>query len=237
MNLDSSEFTSQSSGADDDALVERSGERVALGDATFDLQARSKSKMRVNDTIVVLVATCVVAGGVILGMRYLVQLSGDRARADDATTQSIEEFIQRTTALMDTDKPTTSDLVAGLTDDRTNAQVPIDMLKKNPFYIAVAPVDIDGTIPDPINPHDDSAERAREREQRRQQYDRLTSRMKVTSITGREGNYLALIDGKVLREGDVIDDAFKLRSIESYQVVLTPLDDHLYKITLELRRH
>lgn len=237
MNLDSSDFNSQLSGAggEDDVLVERGGDGAGLGDAAFDLATKGKSKVRVNDTIVVLIATCTVAGGVILGMRYLTQLSGERMRADDAVAKSIDEFIAQSTQLTRTQVPTGRDLVAGLTDDRTQAQVPVDMLKKNPFYVSADPGTGGHFIPPPpaIDPNEDLI---RQREARRNELDRAAAKMKLTSVTGRTDNYLALLDGKVVREGDIVAEKFKIRTVEQYRLVLGAIDDPVYRYEIELRR-
>ncbi|MFW5653661.1 MAG: hypothetical protein ACOC0P_06405 [Planctomycetota bacterium] len=240
MNLDNTEFNPQASGGtEDETLAERQAEGAGLGDAAFDLQNRSRGKIRVSDSVAVMVATCVVAGGVLFGMRYMTQRSGERVQINEETIKVLQEFLihkagHNSDVAYDTQA---QELVRGLTDDRTNVQVPVDMLKKNPFYVMANTKTIDDPFPGPkLGDEDELRRREQQRQQRRQQLDRQADRIKLSSITGRKGNYLALINGQVVRVGDLVDEVFTVRRIEQYKVFIGSPDDHGWEREIELRR-
>jgi len=189
----------------------------------IDLVGTASSKRRVNDATIVLVGTLVVGAGILGGMRWLGTQSGNLG-VDKAIEKTVNEFLGRSTkssasgsvsgAALDSDA-----MLASLTEDRTEAQVPLDQVKKNPFVLRLAQSATTGGEEAPLN--DTTAAREAERiRQLQMSYERDVKRMRLSSIMGQEGKRVAVLDNLVVQVGDVVKDVFTVREITAFEVVL-----------------
>ncbi len=189
----------------------------------IDLVGTGSSRRRVNDATIVLVGTLVVGAGILGGMRWLGTKSGSLG-VDQAIEKTVNEFLGRTTkspaggvasgAAADSDA-----MLASLTDDRTEAQVPLEQVKKNPFVLRLARQATASGEEAPII--DSSAQREAERlRQLQASYERDVKRMRLSSIMGQEGKRVAVLDNLVVQVGDVVKDVFTVREITAFEVVL-----------------
>lgn len=182
------------------------------------------NKRRISDTTVVLVGALILAGLVLGGMRWMAKRAPGSA-TDSTLEAKVDDFLKRLygpTEAAGAAAPLPADiLIDSLIEDRTTAQVPLDQVQKNPFRLDVE-------TGQKLSPEDEEAQlavqlaeqRRREAERRRGQLESIASHYTLTSIIGRKGQYTAMINGDVVRVGDVYDDTFTVTQIGPYSVVL-----------------
>lgn len=198
-------------GGPDDASIEQ-----------IDLVGTASSKKRVSDTTIVLVGTLLVGASILTGMRWLGTRSLSLA-VDKAIEKTVSEFLGRSspTAVKSAsaDLSATDRMLRSLTDDRTEGQVSLEYVKKNPFVLRLArpttevPTD-DGGI-------DLAAAREQARlEERRRTLGRNVHGMRLSSIMGQQGKRVAVLNNLVVQVGDMIDQTYEIKDITAFEVVL-----------------
>jgi len=188
----------------------------------IDLVGTASSRRRFNDATIVLVGTLVVGAGILVGMRWLGSQSANLG-VDKAIEKTVNEFLGRSskeTAQSRSRSSSESDVMLNsLTDDRTESQVPLEQVKKNPFVLrlgraASTTVDEGALLDDAV-----SREQAR-LAQLRLTYDRDIVRMRLSSIMGQPGKRVAVLDNLVVQVGDVLKEVFVVTDITAFEVVL-----------------
>jgi hypothetical protein len=209
-------FNPQSGHMADDSGPEMEG---LGGPDELDLMGSGGGRKRVNDATLILLGTLLVGAGILMGMRWVAGRSGAMA-IDKQVEQTVHEFLGRTTPTAgaavgrgDSDRALSS-----LADDRTEAQVPLENVKKNPFVLQI-------TRPEGGPVVDQAAElealRERQRlEQRRQTLTREVERLRLSSIMGQPGRYVAVIANQVVQVGDFVADKYEVTQIDRFEVQL-----------------
>jgi hypothetical protein len=207
-------------GMDDDptAAPADGGQFNTLGAGSMPVRRK-----RLSDTTVVLIGTVVLGGAILMGMRWI----GTRAsifKVDATVEKTVNEFLTKLSGNQTLTGLATgnaeSDLVmSNLTVDRTESQVPLSMVKRNPFVLAIKrKVKDDGSGMTPV---DDAKAREEARlVQRRAELDRLVGRMRLSSIMGQRGNRVAVLNNLVVQAGDVIDEVFEIAEINSFDILI-----------------
>lgn len=195
---------------------ELSGASEAM--AGLDLTAAPKS--RFNMQIVVLAIIVCVAGGVLYAMRRV----GLAPAAGIAQTDFKYDLPQSPPGA----KTDHKNVLADLNASRTQQQVPTDQVKKNPFRMSGAVMS--GPAADPVDPGKaqsamDAAERAARQKADREaaeQAKTIDTALKQLQLNGVMAGRVpvARINGKLYREGQVVNKWFTIRSIEGLKVVL-----------------
>jgi len=188
----------------------------------IDLVGTASTKKRVSDATVVLVGTLLVGAGILTGMRWL----GTRSLSlgvDKAIEKTVSEFLGRSTPSVvksaSADSNATERMLNSLTDDRTEGQVSLEFVKKNPFVLRLA-------RPTTTGPTDDGGiDLAAAREQARLEERRRTLRrnvhgMRLSSIMGQPGKRVAVLNNLVVQVGDTIDQTYEIKDITAFEVVL-----------------
>ena len=187
-----------------------------------DLSGSGRARPRISDATVVLVGTLVVGAGVLLGMRMLGSRAG-AMKVDQTIEKTVNDFLNRSTApALSTPDPRTGLVInpnvtgtelLGLAKDRTEAQVPLELVKKDPFEarVVAVPEPPAGLTPAVTGPEPDY---------RGEELSGLVEGMRLSSIMGQTGNFVAVLDGQVVQVGDVIDDTFRIEAIDRFTVTL-----------------
>lgn len=210
-NPQSGHMPDAAGGSPDDTSIEQ-----------IDLVGTASSKKRVSDATIVLVGTLLVGAGILTGMRWL----GSRSLSlgvDKGIEKTVTEFLGRSTPSAVTsaavDSTATDRMLNSLTDDRTEGQVSLEFVKKNPFVLHLArptteaPTD-DGGI-------DLAAAREQARlEERRRTLGRNVHGMRLSSIMGQPGKRVAVLNNLVVQVGDMIDQTYEIKDITAFEVVL-----------------
>ena len=195
----------------------------------FGITDEPKSGRRIGDGTIAVAGALLIAGIALMGMRWLGSQHAFLAR--DATVEAkvtafLEHFVSgesqtATTAAADA---AAADLAAMLDDDRTVAQVPLEMVKKNPFLLIeeVAPVDVEGVEAPVVE--DEWAVRRREAMRRYRELEDFALDIQVSSIMGRDGNRVAIVEGQVVKVGDQIEfdtgEMFDIVRINAFDVIM-----------------
>ena len=199
------------SGGPDDASIEQ-----------IDLVGTAASKKRVSDATIVLVGTLLVGAGILTGMRWL----GSRSSilgVDKAIEKTVSEFLGRSSpgaaSTASTDPLATDKMLNSLTDDRTEGQVSLEFVKKNPFVLRLASLASEVKTDDGLI--DLAAQREQARlEERRRTLERNVRGMRLSSIMGQPGKRVAVMNNLVVQVGDLIDQVYEIKDITAFEVVL-----------------
>jgi len=171
-----------------------------------------------HGTILVAVVVAV-AVGAIFGMRWLVGHSATVV-ADTTIETRVEAYLADRGDLDGSSSSTLSAnaVIASLTDDRTDAQVPLRDVREDPFRLERRETTPERIVPDPSLREEQQAEQARR--QRLEELRRKAGGYRLTSVMGSEGRYTAVIADQVLQVGDVLDDVFTVTAITPAEVTL-----------------
>jgi hypothetical protein len=206
-------------GLDDDSTssAPAGGQFNTLGSGSIPVRRK-----RLSDTTVVLVGTVVLGGAILMGMRWI----GTRASmfSVDATVEkTVNEFLTKITGSRAMTGAATGNaenelVMTSLTVDRTESQVPLSMVKRNPFLrlIKRAAGDESGMAPIDAAKQKEEARLA----MRRAELERLVTRMRLSSIMGQRGNRVAVINNLVVQAGDKVDELFEVVEINAFDVVI-----------------
>lgn len=193
--------------------------------------ASSKSK-----TPLILLAVLLVAGGTLYGMR----MTGGIDSSDTTTAEAekkIEAALRRLTG--GTSAPATDplvkrnldelfrdteDVITLFGDDPTENQVELENVKKNPFELIVMRKESDDSTAEAVAAID------KVKAKRLEALKKELATIKLQSIMSGK-TALAVIDGKVVREGDAVG-SFQITSISPYGVRLTA-EGNIYTITMK----
>ncbi|MFG0328725.1 MAG: hypothetical protein ACF8PN_02395 [Phycisphaerales bacterium] len=191
---------------------------LALGQDEFDLLGSGKKQKKLRDSTLALGAIILVAGGVLYGMRIVAQKSASASTGDESVEVKIKEAVNRMIQSDQTDMRSESERVlAGLSLDRSEVQVPLDEVKKNPFFL-IGQAATDPT-PRNVEPANDSEYLRRQQERRREELARRVSRFEISSVMGRGDSCVAIVNNQVVQVGDYLDD-FQVIRIEPLRVTL-----------------
>lgn len=187
----------------------------------IDLVGTAAGKKRVSDATIVLVGTLLVGAGILTGMRWLGTKSSSLG-VDKAIEKTVNDFLGRTSAASaqsDEAAHGQSELVLdSLTEDRTESQVSLEYVKKNPFVLRLAR----GPAQAGSDPGIDIAsqrEQARLAELRRT-LERDAQAMRLSSIMGQPGKRVAVLNNLVVQVGDVVNETYTVTDITAFEVVL-----------------
>lgn len=187
----------------------------------IDLVGTATGKKRVSDATVVLVGTLLVGAGILTGMRWLGTKSSSLG-VDKAIEKTVNDFLGRTsTASARTTESTSAEsemVLDSLTEDRTESQVSLEYVKKNPFVLRLAR----GHSTDSGEGDLDIAaqrEQARLAELRRT-LERNAEAMRLSSIMGQAGKRVAVLNNLVVQVGDVVNETYTITDITAFEVVL-----------------
>lgn len=188
----------------------------------IDLVGTGSARKRVSDATIVLAGTLLVGAGILTGMRWLGSQSSHLG-VDKAIEKTVNEFLGRSnkeTARATSAAARDSDaMLNSLTDDRTEAQVPLEQVKKNPFVLrwsrSVSTPTDDGSAAESA-----AAREAARLAQLRLNLDRDVKRMRLSSIMGQPGKRVAVLDNLVVQVGDIVKDLFTVTDITAFEVVL-----------------
>ncbi|GEM_PF-6151008 len=188
----------------------------------IDLVGTAATKKRVSDATVVLVGTLLVGAGILTGMRWLGTKSSSLG-VDKAIEKTVNEFLGRSSpnaAQSSKGGAAEADaMLNSLTDDRTEAQVQLEYVKKNPFVLhLVRPAN-------EVPPDEPGIDLAAQREQARlaelrRTLERNANSMRLSSIMGQPGKRVAVLNNLVVQVGDVIDETYEVKDITAFEVVL-----------------
>lgn len=207
-------------GLDDDEVGASSpGQFGSMGNG-----AGATKRRKISDTTIVLMGTVILGAGILLGMRWL----GTRASmfSVDATVEkTVNEFLTKLTSdgqgTTVTARTLDSDSVmTNLNVDRTQAQVPLNQVKRNPFISLIRRA----RVASPDDPGDMIDVQALKAEQmrlaRQQEWAREVESMRLSSIMGKEGNRVAVLENLVVQEGDILDDVFLVKKINPFDIII-----------------
>ncbi len=187
----------------------------------IDLVGTAAGKKRVSDATIVLVGTLLVGAGILTGMRWLGTKSSSLG-VDKAIEKTVNDFLGRTSnasAHAPQAAPGQSELVLdSLTEDRTEAQVSLEYVKKNPFVLRLARGPAQ-TSDDPGIDIASQREQARLAELRRT-LERDAQAMRLSSIMGQPGKRVAVLNNLVVQVGDVVNETYTVTDITAFEVVL-----------------
>ena len=225
----------------DDNMVDEEMDGAVLdldNESEFGFGSAGSTKRRIGEGTLVIVGILLVAAGALYGMRWLGQKSGiDEV---DVTLEArvnafLETILGNNTAVKKTQNNDLDPegILTRLTDDRTEKQVPINMVKKNPFEREdedLARKHREAKIDDPL------ARRKAEIRKRHTELETAASDMVVTSIMGRKGNRVAMVEDEVVKVGDQVgfdeNMMFKVVKIDAFNVTLES-DGYQFIITME----
>lgn len=177
---------------------------------TFEALAADAPKKKLRSSTIILIAVVALAAGGLWSMRSLSRAAAG-ITGDKKLEATIEGFLSQLTG--DASKPKENPFqviraedeekaLTALTDDRTERQVALDEVKKNPFVLHTDPKP--EVAPTTVEVKDDSAERlAAARKQATEKFDRAGTQLRVLMIlAGRTP--MANISGRVVQAGDRI---------------------------------
>lgn len=188
----------------------------------IDLVGTGASKKRVSDATVVLVGTLLVGAGILTGMRWLGTKSSSLG-VDQAIEKTVNEFLGRTNPASAQSRQNgaaeADAMLNSLTDDRTEGQVQLEYVKKNPFVLSLIRPSRE------VTPDAPSIDLAAQREQARlaelrRTLERKALSMRLSSIMGQPGKRVAVLNNLVVQVGDVIDATYEVKDITAFEVVL-----------------
>lgn len=174
-------------------------------------------RRRLNDGTIVLVGAVVVAGMVLFGMRWLAGQSGKVAR-DGQVEKQVDEFLAAlpVSVINGSDEAEVkTGILRSLTDDRTDSQVPLDAVKKNPF-------ESQGQRHEPPPPDPEQTRELVTTQKRAELFSKgqdKVARMEISSIMGSPGRFVAVLDGNVVQVGDEFK-GFTIAAISQFDVTL-----------------
>ncbi len=223
----------------DDNMVDEDGAMLDLeNESEFGFGSAGSTKRRIGEGTLVIVGILLVAAGALYGMRWLGQQSGI-AEVDVTLEARVNAFLEtilgNNTAVKENQNKDLDPeaIITRLTDDRTEKQVPINMVKKNPFEREdenLARKHQEAKIDDPL------ARRKAEIRKRYTELETAASDMIVTSIMGREGNRVAMVEDEVVKVGDQVgfdeNMMFKVVKIDAFNVILES-DGYQFIITMD----
>lgn len=188
----------------------------------IDLVGTGSSRKRVSDATIVLVGALLVGAGILTGMRWLGSQSGHLG-VDKSIEKTVNEFLGRankpTARVVSGAAPDSDVVLNSLTDDRTESQVPLEQVKKNPFVLRWSR-GASATTDDAAGAESAAAREAARLAQLRMTYDRDVKRMRLSSIMGQPGKRVAVLDNLVVQVGDVVKDLFTVTDITAFEVIL-----------------
>lgn len=194
----------------------------------FGFSGEGRSRRRVGEATFVIVGSLLVAAATLYGMRWLGTKVGP-AQSDVALEAKVNAFLESVLGskkIVDEAKQAELDpdqIMKRLADDRTEKQVPLGDVKKNPFLRSE---DLPGMADlGDQNPLEDPIEAQRRRmAERYAALEEIAQGMYISAIGGRKGNRTAIIEGEVVQNGDEIgideDTLFKVVRINSFDVIL-----------------
>lgn len=189
----------------------------------IDLVGTASSKKRVSDATIVLVGTLLVGAGILTAMRWLGTKSSSLG-VDQAIEKTVNDFLGRSTksavggrsadSIEDPDA-----MLNSLTDDRTESQVQLEYVKKNPFVLRLART----TKTTEAGP--ETVDLAAQREaariaELRRSLAKSVSSMRLSSIMGQADKRVAVLDNLVVQVGDTVRGTFQVMDITAFEVVL-----------------
>jgi len=194
----------------------------------YGFSGEGRSRRRVGEATFVIVGSLLVAAATLYGMRWL-GTKASPAQTNVALEAKVNAFLESVLGskkIVDDAKKTELDpdqIMKRLADDRTEKQVPLGDVKKNPFLrsensLGTADSGDEDPAGDPIE-----AQRRRMAE-RYAALEEIAQGMYISAIGGRSGNRTAIIEGEVVQIGDEIgideDTLFKVVRINSFDVIL-----------------
>lgn len=202
------------------------------GPDDFNLVGTGKTRRRISDGTVVLFGVLVIAAGALYGMRWLAGQS--TSYAGDAVLESkVNAFLGEGLS--------TQDLIQGegalarLTDDRTDAQVPLDETQKNPFIMFWQVRSVQGSNDELEELVIDLGPTPEEiREARRRELESEALSYEVSSIMGGSGSFSAVVDDRVIQVGTLLDGQFRVLRINPMSIILGA-EDFEFEVKLDLR--
>jgi len=193
----------------------------------INLFGSNRNRKRVREGSILILAVLIVSAGVLGGMRWLSHQNSGAMRDNKLETKVnafliyYEESLQ--THSGNDSAPQAQTMVNSLTNDRTTAQVPLSLVKKNPFLMPWSKHEPDRFVPDK---EDDDARAERERLEARMrlkdEIDNIVNDMTLRSIMGRPGKYIAQLDNSIVQIGDTVADGrLTIKTIDAKSVTLT----------------
>ncbi len=212
---------------DDDSLDSGIADEYGFG-------AGSNTKKRITEGTMIIIAALIIAGGSLYGMRLLGSKAG--AIANDATLEArVVEFLDGFSDHTDLDTSSEAEnldptaILDSLANDRTQKQIPIDFVKKNPFVRleeqtneVALPIDVPEEIIDPMV-------------LRLEELQDIADSLLLTSILGSKTRRIATIEDEVVQVGDqlvVDDEPFTITRIDPFEVHLEA-DGFEFVVSLE----
>jgi len=194
----------------------------------YGFAGEGRSRRRIGEATFVIVGSLLVAAATLYGMRWL-GTKGGPAQTDVALEAKVNAFLESVLGskkIVDDAKQMDLDpdqIMKRLADDRTEKQVPLGDVKKNPFLRSDdSPGMADSGESEPV---EDPIEVQRRRmAERYAELEEIAQGMDISAIGGRKGNRTAIIEGEVVQIGDEIgideDTLFKVVGINSFDVIL-----------------
>ncbi len=179
----------------------------------------ARRRKPVRDGTIILAVIIFIAAGILASMRLISTKAGGYAR-DVALETRIDEFISgmKKPAAIGSLIVNDTEIIESLADDRTDVQVPLVEVKKNPFLMKAVPAQTPVGLPNlALTPEQIAEQKRREREASLRTQ---AAAMHFSSVMGSPGNYLAVIDGRVVQVGDTLPGGFTVADIGSTQVTL-----------------
>ena len=213
---------------DNEVSEDLDGEMLDLeNESEFGFGNSGSAKKRIGEGTLVIVGILLVAAGALYGMRWFGQQSGI-AEVDVTLEARVNAFLEtilgngKTASANDQKKEMDPQaILSRLADDRTEKQVPINMVKKNPFERedeGLAKSQNETESDDPL------ARRKAEIRKRYAELEKAAGDMVVTSIMGSPGNRVAMVEDAVVKIGDQVgfdeDMMFRVVKIDAFNVVL-----------------
>lgn len=174
--------------------------------------ASSPPARRFGSGTILLIALVLLAAGGLYSMRSIARAVASSKSSDTGIEKTIESFLNSLAGRTDLDASRSiigsAEAGAGdvLLDNRTDRQVPLDGVQKNPFVLPVEDKPAT-TVAAPKAPADnDAAEAARleaARQDARVNFDKAAAKLMVKMIM----RDMANVSGRVVRVGDIIADA------------------------------
>lgn len=208
---------------------------------------------KIKSGTLILLAVVVLAGAGLYSMRSLGKAAGV-IQSDGTLETTVNDFIDRLTGKASDDDSDevlviTSDeenrAMSALTDDRTQRQVALDQVQKNPFVFPFATEKQPDDNPVVTDTGLDPEEQKRLAQQdARVDFEKAVAKLRLVMVMG-GSTPMANLNGEVFYEGDVIDDdrigvSFVVAEIMNDAVVLVreePSIDFYHEIVVSLNQN
>lgn len=216
------------------------GSSSGINDQTddFNMFGSSVRRKRIQEGTVLIIAFLFIACGILIGMRWFSSKAINVSR-DEKVENKVNAFISvyqdsiNKGISLNKRPPQADIMVDSLTNDRTDAQVPLEQIKMNPF-MQQSQNNVADDQQIAKSPGINSEEiRRREREKKFADLTLAVNKLQLNSIVGGPGRYIAQLGNNIVQLGDTINEGqFTISDITSVSITLTS-DDFDFVINLE----